>query len=132
LGEGLRSEFLQVLAEESAKVGGQRLFREEKLGTARDPLALVWAQATAGDQVVDVRMENESPGPSVENGEHAELGAQAFGVGGQVLEGLRAGVKEDLVTELRVRTDPRTQWIGHGEGDQEIRDRQQQTLTLLL
>src|SRR5262249_18005534 len=89
-------------------------------------------QSAAGDQVMDMRVEDERARPGVENAEHAEMSAQTFGMGGQVLESSGAGVKEDFVTELRVRTDPGTQWIGNGEGDQEIRDRQQQTSALLL
>jgi hypothetical protein len=79
-GESFRVESLQVLAEESAKVGCQRLFRKEELWTAGHPLPLVQAQAAARDQVMEMGMEDEGAGPGVQNGEHAQLSTQALGM----------------------------------------------------
>ncbi len=77
-------------------------------------------------------MINEGARPSVKDAEHAQVRAQAFGMGRQVLQSLSAGVKEQLVTDFGVGTDPGAQGIGHGESEQEIGDRQQQALALLL
>src|SRR5258708_4624891 len=104
---------------------------QKELGMAWNPLALIQAQAASGDQVMDVGMENESARPGVEDPEHAQFCTQALGIGRQVLQSLRAGVKEQVVTDLRVGAYPGAQRIGYGESDQKIGDRQQQALALL-
>ena len=51
-------------------------------------------------------------------------------MGRQVLQGLGAGGKEQIQTNLQMRADEKPEGLGHGEGDQEVRDRKEQTLLL--
>jgi hypothetical protein len=132
LGQRFGRLFLEGFAEEVAKVIAQRPVMKQELSAAGDPLALVQAQAPAGNQVMDVRVEDERARPCVQDAEHAQLSAQAFGICGQILESLRACGKEQFVTDLLMGADPGAERIGHGEGDQKIRRRQQQTLASLL
>jgi hypothetical protein len=58
--------FLEGFGEEGAEVLGQGSFGEEELVAGGDPGALVGAEATAGHQIMDVRMVEEGAGPGVE------------------------------------------------------------------
>jgi hypothetical protein len=124
--EGLGVLLLQRLAEECASAVAEGLDGQEELGPGGLPMALVAAEAAAGNQAVDVRMICEGAGPGVEHGQQAESGAEALGVLGQVLQGLGTGAQEQVVAEAGVRADPAAQAFGHSEGDQEIGDREQQ------
>jgi hypothetical protein len=59
--------------------------RQEEAGAAGDPLALIWAQAAARDQIMYVRMIFQGTGPGVEHGQQAQLGTKSFRIVGQVL-----------------------------------------------
>ncbi len=125
-GQGVGSFPVQGLVEEGAKMIGQRSFGEEELGAFGEPLALIWGEAAAGDEVVEVRMIDEGAAPGVEEGEHAEADAEAFGVGGQVLQSAGRGSKQEGIGELGMSTDPGAQRLRDGEGDQEIGNGQEQ------
>jgi hypothetical protein len=92
--EGLRAPLLEALAEEGASAIAEGFDRQEEPGAGSSPLALVQAQAAAGNQAMDVGMVFEGAGPGVEDGQQAQGGAEAPGVLGQVLEGLGAGAQE--------------------------------------
>ena len=59
LGEEFRMFFLQILFEEGAAMDAQSLVVEQELITSRDPAATIGAESTAGDEVMNVRMEDE-------------------------------------------------------------------------
>ena len=100
LGEKLGMFFGQTLLEDGAKVIAQGLMVEEELFLRWHPQACVWAEAAAGNEIMDVGMKNERARPGVEDAEHAQLGAQAAGIGGEVLQGLGAGAKEQVEGDL--------------------------------
>ena len=63
--------------------------------------------------------------PGVEHAEHAQLGTQVSGVGRDLLQGAGAFTEQPCVENLLMRPDQRPQFLGHGEGHQEIRHGQQ-------
>ena len=69
---------------------------EQELAARWHPQASVGAQAATGNEIMDVRMKNERARSSVEHAEHAQLGAQAAGIAGQILQGLRVTAQVDL------------------------------------
>ena len=71
-----------------------------------------------------MRMENQSARPGVQHAQHTQLGAEPFGIAGQILEGLGAGAEEHIQAVLQMGSDPRAERFGHGEGHQEIGDGQ--------
>jgi len=73
-------------------------------------------------------MKNESSAPGVEDPQQGQLSAQAFGIQSQILRGLGAGGKEQIVAQLGMRADPGAQEIGQSEREQEIGDGQEQAL----
>jgi hypothetical protein len=68
----------------------------------------------------------------VKHTQHPELSAQAFGIGGQILQGLGAAAKEQVQRDLLVGADEVAQGFRHREGHQEVRRGQQQALALVL
>jgi len=122
--------FEQSLPEEGAEMSAQRFDGEQVVVLGSNPGSAIQAQSTGGNQEMDVGMENEGPRPGVHDAQHAQLRAQSFGMGGQILERLGAGAEEHIQAVLQMGSDPRTQRFGHGESHQEIGDRQQQPLPL--
>jgi len=103
---------------------------EELLVAGAHPAASVGAQSAAGDEVMDVGMEDECAAPGVEDAQHAQLGAQAFGVAGEVLQGLGAGGKQEVQPGLELRADEHSQFLRHRKGDQEVGHGEQEPLAL--
>lgn len=60
------------------------------------------------------------------------MGAEAPGIGGQVLQRLSAGGKEQIQPDLLVRADKTPQFFRHGEGHQKVRHGQKQAQALAL
>lgn len=120
LGPGL----LQGATEEGPAAVAEGFDRQEELGAGGSPLALVEAEAAAGHQAMDMGMIFEGAGPGMEHGQQPQGGAQALGILSQVLQSLRTGRQEQVITLAGMGTDPAAQAFGHGEGDQEIGHRQ--------
>ena len=59
----------------------------------------------------------------MEHAQQAEPGTEAFGIAGQILHRPGAGTEEQVQRELLVGADEPAQLFGHGEGDQEVRQR---------
>jgi len=90
-----------------------------------DPLALRLMDATAGDDDMEVWMEIESSGMGMEDGGHADIGAEMFGILAKVFQGADGGVKEDVVDSGLMTPGERSEFKGQGEGDHEVLDRQE-------
>jgi len=131
-GEELGLFLEQAGFEEGAAAIAQRLMVEEERFACRDPGASVQAETPARHQVMDVGMKDEGATPGVEDTQHAQLGSQPAGIGGQILQRLGAGGKEQVQGDLLMRADEAPQFLGHGEGDQEVRDGQEQARPLAL
>ena len=122
----------QTSFEEGAEVLAQRLVREQEVVFGRDPGASIQTQAAAGNQIMNVGMKDQGARPGVEHAQHSQLRSQAFGMGRQILQGLGAGGKEQVQANLQMGTDEKPEGFGYREGDQEVRDREEQTLLLAL
>ncbi len=80
--DGFGGLFFQLFSEEGAKMQGQGFFGQEEFGTTGNPLALVQTQSAARDQVMDMWVEDQGARPGMKNAQHAQVRAEAFGVGG--------------------------------------------------
>ena len=109
LGRDLREELgmflLQPGFEEGAKVSAQGLDGQEELWAGADPLSAVRTEAAAGNEVMDVGVKDEGARPGVEHAQHAQLGSEQAGIGGQVLQGLRSAGEEQVQTDLLMRAE---------------------------
>ena len=104
----------------------QRLVMKQEVIFDRDPGAAIPAQAPARNQVMDVGMKDQGARPGVEYSQHSQLRAQTLGIGGQILQGLGAGGKEEVQAHLEMGADERAQFFRHGESDQEVRHGKEQ------
>src|SRR5439155_21473032 len=80
------------------------------------------------DQVVDVRVVADLARPGLQHAEHAKLATQEARVQGQLLQSRSRGSKQQVVHGRLVAVGDVAQFGGQGEGDQEVRDWQQQLL----
>lgn len=105
--------FLQPRSEKGAAVIAQGGMVEEELFACRHPAASVGAQTAAGNEIMDVRMKEEGARPGVEHTQHPQLRTQPAGIGGQVLQRLRAGGKEQIQRDLLMGADKRPFGLGY-------------------
>jgi len=107
----------------------ERFVVEQELFGAH-PTAGIGAQAAAGNEVMNMRMINARARPGMADAEHAQLGAEAMG--GQVLQRLGAGGKEQGQRDRLMRADKAPQFFRHGERHQKVRHGQEQAHALAL
>lgn len=74
-----------------------------------DLLRTVGAEAAAGDDGMQMRMEEQLAGPGVQDEGEADLGAEPFGVGGEGEQGLRDRAKQQPQELAAVGEDDGTQ-----------------------
>ena len=120
LGEELWMLLEQLLFEEGARVGAQGFVVEEELVARGHPGASIPTQAAAGNQIVDVRMEDEGATPGMQYAQHPQLRAQSARIASQVLQGAGTGGKEQVEADPGMGANETPQGLGHGEGDQEV------------
>jgi len=73
-----------------------------------------------------MRMVGEVPGPGVEDAYHTDLPTEGMGVQREGLQGSRRGLKEQVGEAALMRAGHRAQFLGQREGDEKVRDRQEQ------
>ena len=86
---------------------------------------MIWTQAAASDDTVDVRMVGESLPPCMKNGEKPDFGAEVFRVSGYGLmrfqllrqESCRSGVEQQFVEHGLILQRQRIELFGNGEDD---------------
>jgi hypothetical protein len=108
--------------EEGAVDRGERFDRDKEVGAGGHPRGMVGGEATARDDVVEVRVVLQLPAPGMQDaGEPWQGGADEALVLGQPLEGCCRGVKHGLVGGALMGADERSQGLRDGEGHQEVR-----------
>jgi len=88
-------------------------------------------QGATSDEEMDVRVIAEISGPGVEHAHQTESATDKARVLGQLQQGLGGRAEEQVVDRLLLRASQGPQLGGQGEGDQEVRDGQQQLLLLV-
>ena len=111
--------------ERSEMIGHWPLGQEE-LTPLGEPLTLIVAQTAPGDEVMNVRVIDQSAAPGVKDAEHPECRPQSLWVAGQILQGTGAGFKEKTIPQAGMGTNPLAQRFWHREGDQEVTGGQEQ------
>ena len=122
---------LEHRPEPTAHLAGQRLGRHQKAGAGRMPGVTVLAQAAAGDQAMDMRVEVKLLGPGVQDGQHADRAANMAGVAGQLGDRLARRRHQRAIAVALMTAQGGAQLLGHGDGDVEVGARQHLGLTLV-
>ena len=87
------------------------------------PGGAVVGQSAAGDEAVNVRVEDEPLRPGVQYGEHANGAADPARIAGQHDDRLGGGLHQRAVAVDLMPAQRGPQFLGHGDGDVEIGNR---------
>ena len=88
----LKSPF-ETIHELAAKDATENTHGQEEIIAGTDPALAVRRKASGGDYTMDMRMKEQVLPPSVQYGKKADLGAQMFGVGGDLEQGFCGGAE---------------------------------------
>ena len=121
---------LQLLQKQAAEQPGEDAHRQEEAGPASDPTCAVERRSTTGHNTVDMRMVLQGLAPGMEDGSHAELGAEMLGVGRNGGERLRRAAEQDGIDDGLVLEGDLSVGRRHGDDDVEIRHRKEFGLSL--
>ena len=83
----------ELLAEDSAQ---QMNWHEEHRMTGRNPALMICRQSPAGNDAVDMVMRQQVRTPRMQDGEEADLGTEALGIGSDFEQCLRDALKEQI------------------------------------
>jgi hypothetical protein len=78
----------------SAKDPTEYFDGEKKLGSAGNPSPMIWGESSARNHAMDMGMSEQRLPPSVQNSEKSDLGAEVFGISGDLEKGLGRGTKQ--------------------------------------
>ena len=117
----------QAVEEQTAEGLRQGADGEQEVGFAGDPSLAVEGDAAAGDETMDMRVMGQRLSPGVQDGDEADLGAEAFG--GERHERLGGGAHQQAVDRLLVLEGDLGRRRRQGEDDVEVGNRQQLGLT---
>src|SRR5229473_5123186 len=77
----------------------EHAYGEEEAGPAGDPTLTVERDAAARHDHMDMRILGERRAPGVEDGEHADAGAEVLGIGRDGDQGLSRSLEQDVVDD---------------------------------
>src|SRR4029077_2427085 len=77
-------EALQSAQELVAKDAAKHRNGQQEARMRMDPALVIWGESAAGDDTVDMRMEQDVRTPAMQDGKEADLRAEAFGIGGNL------------------------------------------------
>lgn len=109
----------------SAKYKTQYFNGQKKLLSAGNPSPMIGREPSSGYDAMHMRMMKQSLSPSVQHGEESDFGAEVFGIGGDLEEGLSRSTKQQAVEQSLILQCQRGQDMGQGEYDMIVRNRQQ-------
>src|ERR1035437_2793096 len=90
------------LQEEAAEASAEDFDGQQKFTAASDPPVMVWGQAAAGNDAVQVGMEVQVLPPGMEHGEEPGFHPQALRVAGNGEQGFGDGAEEHVVDDLLI------------------------------
>lgn len=116
----------QALFNPGAKPCGEHLDGQQEVGLASAaPRAVIRSQSASGNNVMKVGMHPQGPAPGVIDPEKSEFRAKVSGIGGDLLEGGGAFLKERVEEPVGMMASQKPQRLRHREGHQKVRHWQQ-------
>src|SRR5215467_13041355 len=89
--------FLQTSDELAAKHSGEHFQREKEAIRCLYPTGVIEAQATGGNDAMDVGMQTELLTPGVQHAEEANFGAEVTGIASDFENCFRTGAKQQTI-----------------------------------
>jgi hypothetical protein len=125
------SGLLQGAEKLGAEDAGEGVGVEEVLALFLLSLSALAVDSAARHYDMDMGMVIQSAVVGMQDGRHAELGAEVCGVGAERLEGFAHAVEEGLVDHALVMPGPGRQLVGEGEGHEKVLHREELGLLAL-
>ena len=72
---------------------------EKELVSACNPSPVIWGEPSPWDHAMEMGMSEQRLPPGVQNREKSDLGAEVFGIGGDLQEGLGGSPKQQAVNQ---------------------------------
>jgi hypothetical protein len=123
--------FLQQTLEGGTKQLGERLHGHEEIVMSLAPGPPIRMHTTARNEVVHVGMVGEVAGSGMQDAHQPNLPTHKARIMGKLLGGLCGSPKKQVVHALLVLAGKLAEFSGEGEGQQEVRNGQQQFLLQL-
>ena len=117
----VRERIEQAFEEKAAVEPREDVDWQEEAGAAGDPTS-IGREAAARHDAMDVRVMGQGLAPAMQDRDHADLGAEMFGIGADGADRLGRGLEEDIVDDRLVLQGDRCERGRHGEDEMEIRD----------
>src|SRR5258708_4002399 len=88
---------LQTSDKLAAKYAAQYLHRQEESVTWVNPALVIGGEAARWNHAMDMRMNLEILPPGMQDAEESDLGAEVFGIGGDLQQSRGAGAEQEIV-----------------------------------
>src|SRR5437016_6306213 len=85
-----------------------------------DPATVIWRESACGNDAVNVGMQEQVLSPSMQDADHADLGAQVFAIDGDLEQGLCTGGEQQVVEQTRVLQGQHIEFVRHSEHNMEV------------
>jgi len=106
----------------SAKDPAQDSDRQKESRRRSDPMLVIWRQAAARHDTVDVGMPLQCLTPGVEDAQETDLGSQMPGIGRDFEQRFRAGLEQEPEEDFLVLPHQRNQRVRHAENQMIVVD----------
>ena len=116
---------LQPSDELTAKNAAKYLHGEEEMVLGMDPARVVWGKASGRYDAMHVGMSLQVLSPGMEHAQKADLSAEMLRIGGDLRQGLSAGLKQQVIDDSLVLQRKRGQFLRQGEDHVKIADAEQ-------
>ena len=120
---GGRAEPGEGVAEAGTGQGGERRFGKQESPAGGMPSGAILGQSTAGDQAVDVGMEDQPLRPGVQHSQHADRAADPARIAAEIDDRRGGGLHQGAIAIDLMTAQGGPQFLGHGNGDVEIANR---------
>lgn len=107
----------ELVAEDGAQDGNRH---EEHRMAGGDPALMISRQSAAGNDAVDMVMGQQVGSPCVQDGEEADLCAEALGIGSDFEQGLGDGLEQQVKQWPSRSQCQRVQFVWQGEDEVEV------------
>jgi len=116
---GLKGAF-QAGDELATEYATQYLYRQEE-GVARSyPVLVIGREAAGRDHAMDMRMDLQILSPGVQHAEESDLGAEMFGIGGDLQQRRGAGTEQKVIDDFLVLQGEPREFVRKSKHDMHV------------
>lgn len=110
----------EPLSQSCTEAGTEALYANQVLGIFGKADGAVLAESHARNEVMDMGMINQLPGPGVQDSEQPQVSAKRTRLAGHITQSCGTLAKEQVIADALVGSEERTQRLRDHEGHQEV------------